>query len=400
MVVESFLCPACAEPIPAGRLSCPQCGTVLAAVARSFRAGGEPPATSGPVTAGLGERSWLDGPEIAGPATDVLRPAPAPAFAPEPELHHDAPEPVPTPVAALLEADPSGWDAMTDGPFEDEPDVPADVESGSADADVADEEPAALPGPGFGLTPSYMPVRPRNILDVLRPAEARLDADADAEPAELASAPLIEAPPPPAPAPASAWIPPSPAMAPSVVPTTIAAEPPARILPRAWDPAGAAAAAATPPATGRGLRLPRVALPGVDRGRVDEAAGVMMMAGAMGAAIGFVLPWSRVVIGARNSGGYFDSWGLAGSAHILVFVLALATLVLAAMPNRIDTWLRTGVLGIALGSLLLGLAWPYAFGPLGAGVGTVLVVVSACLLLVAGLINTLVQRHAGSPPGV
>ena len=126
----------------------------------------------------------------------------------------------------------------------------------------------------------------------------------------------------------------------------------------------------------------------------------MVMAGAMGAALGFILPWSRVVIGARSAGGYFDSWGLAGPGHLVVFVLALGALFLATVPNRIGAWLRTGVVGIALGSLLLGLAWPYAFGPLGAGVGIVLVVVSACLLLLAGLVNTLVERHAGAPPGV
>jgi hypothetical protein len=404
MVVESFLCPACAEPIPAGRLSCPQCGTVLAAVARSFRAGGEPSPVSDAVATASPERSWLDGPAMTGPATEALAPvpaqapapapAPAPAFAPE--LRSVPPEPVPTPVAALLEADPSGWDAPTDDTIEDEPAM-ADVPNAeSADPEVAEDEPVALPGLGSGLTPSYLPVRPRNILDVLRPAGG-LDAEANAEAFDHDPAPVAE--PPPAPAPVSAWIPPSRAVA----ATATEAEPPARILPRAWDPAAAAAAAAvatTPPESRRALRLPRLALPGLDRRRVDEAAGVLMMAGAMGAAIGFVLPWSRIVIGARNSGGYFDSWGLAGPAHIVVFALALATLVLAAMPNRIDTWLRTGVVGILLGSLLLGLAWPYAFGPLGAGVGIVLVVVSACLLLLAGLINTLVQRHAGPPRGV
>jgi hypothetical protein len=34
MVTESLACPSCAETVPPGRLSCPHCGTVLAAVAR------------------------------------------------------------------------------------------------------------------------------------------------------------------------------------------------------------------------------------------------------------------------------------------------------------------------------------------------------------------------------
>ena len=33
MVAESLACPSCADSVPPGRLSCPHCGTVLAAVA-------------------------------------------------------------------------------------------------------------------------------------------------------------------------------------------------------------------------------------------------------------------------------------------------------------------------------------------------------------------------------
>ena len=33
MVIESRACPSCADSIPPGRLSCPHCGAVLAAVA-------------------------------------------------------------------------------------------------------------------------------------------------------------------------------------------------------------------------------------------------------------------------------------------------------------------------------------------------------------------------------
>ncbi len=206
--------------------------------------------------------------------------------------------------------------------------------------------------------------------------------------------PAAAAPPPSEPLPASAasYVPPSPASAESV-------EPPARILPRAWGPAGPAA---TEPATEAvsTARPGRFAVPTIDRRRVDEAAGVLVLAGSMAAAIGFLLPWSRIVIGATFTGSYLDTWGLAGAAHVVVFLLSLGVLALAAIPNQLGTWLRTGVAGIALGALLLGLAWPYAFGRLGAGLGVVLEVAAAALLLGGGLLSALVQRHAEPTPGV
>lgn len=438
MVVDSFACPACAEQIAPGRLSCPQCGTVLAAVARSWRS--EPAQREpAPVIARPSSPSWLDG------ATTPVVPA-QPADEPwtgrsdegwdvddrlTPSVATDA-APIPTPVAALLDASPDRWrspaideqhepDTINQDTLDDHAEA-AETAEATAAADVSDDtaqDEAATDPPGSIVTdepvdaarPAREEPAPAAARSLLRPS-TRTNPFLDADPLTTflrpAERPLLEPAEPPAWTPA-AYVPPSTV----AVPGTATPEPdravamatadaPARILPRAWDPQAAAerATAATPPAAGASSLRRRLPVPGIDRARIDEAVGVVVLAGAMGSLIGFLLPWSRVVIGSRGDGTYFDTWGLAGQAHLFVFLLVLGALALAAIPNRVDTWLRTGVVGIALGALLLGLAWPYAFGPLGAGVGIVLVVVAASLLLLGGLLSMLVQRHGDPAPGV
>ena len=36
------------------------------------------------------------------------------------------------------------------------------------------------------------------------------------------------------------------------------------------------------------------------------------------AVLGFLLPWSVMVVGARGNGDYFDDWGLASPTHMLI----------------------------------------------------------------------------------
>ena len=50
----------------------------------------------------------------------------------------------------------------------------------------------------------------------------------------------------------------------------------------------------------------------------------------------------------------------------------LLTLALGVVKTTVPAWLRTGVLGLAVGGLLIGLTWPYAIGPLGADIGAML----------------------------
>jgi hypothetical protein len=303
MVVESHACPSCAESVPPGRLSCPHCGTVLAAVARRVE----------------------------------LVPTPAPTFAMAANDEEDDSEPT-------LEPEPepyAPWPMATAAP----PDPAA--------------PPIPVPSP-FASAGTYVP-------PAIAPGEPEPTA-VEPEPFE----------------PVAALAPPLPAD-----------EPPAPVYPRAWDPAGAAAgegvvAAAAPAAM---PRLGGFAMPRIDKDRVEEAADAMMLVGTFGLVLAFLAPWARVVIGSRGT-GYMDSWGLAGSGHIALFLLAVGVLALAVVQNPIGRWLRTGVLGIALGSFVLGLAWPYVVGPLGAGPGALLAWVSGLVMFIAGSISLLVLRHA------
>ena len=284
MVAESLACPSCAESVPPGRLSCPHCGTVLAAVARRVD------------------------------ETPALEPEPGPY----------APWPMPATQGLPVEA----------------------------------AVPSPVPSP-FASAGSYVP------------------PSAPAPAPESVEPPAAFAPPPP---PAE---------------SSPAESPPAPVYPRAWDPAGAAAgegvvAAAAAPSV---PRFGSFAMPRIDKDRVEDAADAMMLVGAFGLVLAFLAPWARVVIGSRGT-GYMDTWGLAGSGHIAHFLLTLGVLALAVFQNPIGRWLRTGVLGIALGSFVLGLAWPYVVGPLGAGPGALLAWVSGLVMFIAGAISLLVLRHA------
>jgi hypothetical protein len=332
MVVESHACPSCAESVPPGRLSCPHCGTVLAAVARRVE----------------------------------LAPAPTPSFAPAAAFEppdarasndEDAEEPT-------LEPEPEPYAPWPMAPTAAPPDAAAPLTP----------VPSPFATAGTYVPPAFAPAEPEPIEpEPFRPGPVEL------EPVELEA---VEPEPvqPVATAPAS------------LVPGDV---PPAPVYPRVWDPAGAAAGEGViaAPAPTAMPRLAGFSMPRIDRDRVEEAADAMMLVGTFGLVLAFLAPWARVVIGSRGT-GYMDSWGLAGSGHIALFLLALAVLGLAVVQNPIGRWLRTGVLGIALGSFVLGLAWPYVVGPLGAGPGALLAWVSGLVMFIAGAVSLLVLRHA------
>jgi hypothetical protein len=115
--------------------------------------------------------------------------------------------------------------------------------------------------------------------------------------------------------------------------------------------------------------------------------------------IGMLLPWSRTVIGASGV-GYFDTWGLAGPLHVVVFLWALAVAGLSIARKPAPPWVRSGLAGFALGAFSLGLAWPYLFGPLGAGVGVLAVAVGSFVLIATGALAAWRGRHADAEPPV
>ena len=135
------------------------------------------------------------------------------------------------------------------------------------------------------------------------------------------------------------------------------------------------------------------------RARVDEMIGWVAVAGCALAGLGFLIPWSRTVIGAGGV-SYTDQWGLAGPGALIV-VLALAAIgVLAVLPNPVPAWLRLGIPALAVGALLVGLIWPYALGPLGALPGAMLSLAGALLLAVSAVVCLVVDRHERSQPPV
>ena len=137
----------------------------------------------------------------------------------------------------------------------------------------------------------------------------------------------------------------------------------------------------------------------VELSKVDEFIGWLSVAGSALAAVGFILPWSNSVIGATGI-GYFDRWGLAGPGHIVVVVGLLVLLGLGVVRMPVPPWLRLGIPGVALGALLVGLAWPYLVGPLGIQAGLLAVVIGAALILVAGILAIATGRHVDSTRAV
>jgi hypothetical protein len=138
----------------------------------------------------------------------------------------------------------------------------------------------------------------------------------------------------------------------------------------------------------------------IDRARVTTIAGWFVVAGSALSTLGFLMPWSSVVIGARGTGGYLDDWGLASPTHLFVVVALLGLLALGVLENPVPAWLRTGVLGLALGGLLLGLTWPYTIGPLGAELGATLTFFGSFALLIGGAVASWATRHGRIDPAV
>jgi hypothetical protein len=141
-------------------------------------------------------------------------------------------------------------------------------------------------------------------------------------------------------------------------------------------------------------------IPGVDAPRLVEIAGWFVVVGSAMAALGFLLPWSWAVIGARGSGGYLDHWGLASPSHVLVLAGLLAVMALGVVRTTVPAWVRTGVVGLGAGGLLIGLTWPYIFGPLGSDIGVLMVALGGVALVIGGGVASWATRHAGADPVV
>lgn len=83
-----------------------------------------------------------------------------------------------------------------------------------------------------------------------------------------------------------------------------------------------------------------------------------------------------------------------------MFLGSFVVLTISVLPTRIPLSIRTGLAGLLLGGFSLGLVWPYLIGPLGAGIGVLVVTVGALVLTVAGIASIWRDRHAATDRSV
>jgi hypothetical protein len=125
-----------------------------------------------------------------------------------------------------------------------------------------------------------------------------------------------------------------------------------------------------------------------------NAPGRTVAFGAAIAGFGFLLPWAEIVIGSGSMGSFFDQWGLAGPGNVLVFLLLFGVGALAVAHERIPITESTGLPALVLGSILLGLVFPYVMGPFHEAIGVYVVAVGGVVMIVGGLLSRAATRHA------
>jgi len=106
------------------------------------------------------------------------------------------------------------------------------------------------------------------------------------------------------------------------------------------------------------------------------------------AAVSVVLPWAKNgVSGGQLGPGYLSQWGLANPAYLLLLAAGLSMLLVTILPNRLPRALREVALPLLLGGFLFGLAWSYATGPFGTGMGVGTMVLGAGFMVTGGVLG-------------
>lgn len=345
MAIKTIDCVDCGASVPDGRLSCPACGALLTPVVVQAHLRGRPKVTRqrppAPVAA-QPESSAEAAHEPHAPASPAREPDPATSSAPEPEP--DAAPPAPArPAFAPTDELPLG----------------------------------AAPAP----TP-WEPLREPAPVLVARPYQRH---GAFESATGVAPAPLP-----------GAYLPPAPGSAASASLDGTASVGAGRASTAQTVPAGASATASLHGVS----ESSRIGRQGIAAATLVEIAGWFVIVGSAMAILGFLLPWSVTVIGSSGVGGYFNSWGLASPTHLLVEIGLLVGLALGIVPNKVPTWVRSGLYGVAVGGLLLGLVWPYLVGRLGPDVGVTVTALGGLALVVGGVVASWASRHGVSDPSV
>jgi hypothetical protein len=382
MATKVVVCPECESALEPGRFSCPSCGTLVAAIASTARSFTPVPESVPPVLesapdaaaalpADAPRSDAADGDALDDEGWDLPEAEPEPEAAAAAALSRSSlatpasfepmppatswPEPPAPPVAPTRPARPTGLDP-------DWQDVPAPA--GQA-APVAQPAPAEQPAP---LAPPAWPEQP-------------------AWPPTSAGPVALE---PPVRTPAGAYLPPS------------AVLPPGEALPVAGQNGNGNGHAVAAPATASTSLAERFALGDADGplGLPANAAGRTIALGAAIAGLGFLLPWAEIVIGSTSVGGFLDMWGLAGPGHPLVLLLLIGVGFLAVAHEKWPVRVGAGTAAIVLGSVLLGLAFPYVMGPFREAVGVYVTAAGAAIMIAGGLLARVPPRHADAEASV
>jgi hypothetical protein len=420
MTAPSTVCPSCGEDVPFGRRTCEACGASLTAVAAPTDEAADEPevaqapevvevadgvaATSTVVTDDAGwdaapadAAGWEAAPANAGAPADAAAPADvaAPPPAPPPAAVEALPEP-PAAEAAPAPFVPPVLREWTAGSLTPETGFAAELgaaqgeASGLAGAWLPPSTPttrAPLPDttieraaiewpdtPPESRAPSSDPARtppnamPASLAEMLQ----RTSTGAPRWPgAEERSASDLDSPTPGVGEPDGSMIPPS------RMPDLAQASRPSMALPpepRRLEPGRAPLFADLP------FDAP------------DTLPGWLVAAGGGLATISFVLPWID------RPDSYFSAWGLGDVSNLPIFLIVFGMTALAVLPSRLADWLRHGILGLAVGSFILGITWHRLVGATGSQLGVILEATGALLLLIGGILAIVRDRGAADGP--
>jgi hypothetical protein len=390
--------------VPAGRLSCAACGTLLASVAGSERRSTQRGPATDATGAALGDavdaaaesarhardaKAWTTGMDAAEDvpiaAKRSTKSAKAAAAAPPtPAILKDwaGPDPlgektlfVPRsePIPSLPTGTPSAWTppvAAAAAPTE--PAVVPATPDESWDTEPDDGEPVhppepadlAMPAPDPGDGPSWPPapsVPGAYVAPAIVPTAAAMVNGRPATAASIAAAAVADG-----------------------TLASIAAEP----RPDRWYSVPSAKDGGTPGKAGLFSDLPF-------RTPKDLPGWAVAVASLVGA-VAFVLPFSGgYVIGGGVDTTYFGLWGLSNPANLVLMLLSIALLFVTLIPSRIPVSIRAVVLPILLGGWFLGIVWSYATGPFGLGLGVDAIGIAGIVLVIGG---ALAAARADDPP--
>jgi hypothetical protein len=386
MVTRTVVCPDCGETVPYGRLSCPACGTLLAAVAGA-------PRRSRPLAAvAVSEAPTLDD-------TVTIE------------------EPLPRPAAPRRAAAGPRHEAVTaadDAPLA----LAAHHSDDHGSAPPADREPATMGGVAadevvapVGHTPPVLQdwpeASPATLPIPATPAEHRYEHEQgwDTEDGTPPASAFAE---PPHPTAAGAYVPPTEepptaeddraTLAPTATPVVAGGPAYVRTAATPMRPFGASI---QPGMADRPPTEPHKPLRAGDAPLLadlpfdapDTLTGWLITGGAGLAALSFILPWTG------GAADYFLSWGLAATSRVLAFISVLALLWLSMTPNRLPSWVRSAVVPLVLGGVMLGLVWSSLFSGR-PGLGVFVALAGSILLVVGGILTVRPMRHADTHAGV